>query len=125
MKNHRKSNAAQPITVFTYGDPDEQTAAAIAADIVHAAVQAGGTIIGDTTGRGVWEEDEHEHAGVIIVSGLRSRRQAADIAAPIAYRFDQDAIGVLHEQSGRTLVPGVPASSCERAPICTAAELWQ
>lgn len=91
------------VTVFTFGDPDPDTAERIG-DVIAGFVPEDG-VLGRSSGTGRWS-GSIETCGALVVAGL-SQEAAVRIASAVAEVFDQDAVGVVHNETGATLaVPG-------------------
>ena len=107
------------VTVFTYGDQDPERAERLGAYLLGACQGNGAAILGrsftaEPTGR--WG-DSAEACGALVVAGLR-RSEAVRIGARGAELFGQDAVGVVHDDEGRTLAtPGAE-------DLSTAEEVW-
>lgn len=105
------------ITVLTFGDPDASVRDSLAASLLRqVSAHAHASVLGDSYGQGNWF-GVTEHCGSIVVQGL-DECQAVRVGASAAARFGQDAVGVVHNASGRTLA--TPGS----ATLSTAGEVW-
>ena len=119
------------ITVFTFGDPSEDVSRAIAEDLKYYLTVDEGevvpVIIGESHGSGSWF-GELEFCGSLVVQGIGSGGSgwAARIASFVARMHGQDAIGVVHNDEGRTLARGAQpgAGWVDRSRLFTAAEVW-
>lgn len=93
-----------PVTVFTFGDPDPDTAERIG-DVIVELLPGAVTQLGRSSGTGNWS-GSIETCGSLVVAGL-ALGAAVRIASAVAEVFDQDAVGVVHNETGATLaVPG-------------------
>lgn len=93
-----------PVTVFTFGDPDPDTAERIG-DVIVELLPGAATQLGRSSGTGNWS-GSIETCGSLVVAGL-PLDAAVRIASAVAEVFDQDAVGVVHNETGATLaVPG-------------------
>jgi hypothetical protein len=119
------------ITVFTFGDPSEAVSKAIAEDLKHYLTidegEVAPVIIGESHGSGTWF-GVLEFCGSLVVSGVGVGGEgwATRIASFVARMHGQDAIGVLHNEEGRTLARGAQpgAGWVDRSALSTAAEVW-
>tara|TARA_R110002096_G_scaffold49149_1_gene130111 strand:+ start:774 stop:1202 length:429 start_codon:yes stop_codon:yes gene_type:complete len=116
------------ITVFTFGDPSEAVSRAIAEDLKYYLTVDEGegvpVVIGESHGSGTWFGDL-EFCGSLVVSGIGGEGWAARVATFVAAMHGQDAIGVLHNDEGRTLAAAAPADGfAARSRLSTAAEVW-
>lgn len=108
------------VTVFTFGDPERWVAASMGDALVRDARGLGAEVLGLSVSAagdaGEWQ-GSGEFCGALVVSGL-SEAAATLLARVVATDHEQDAIGVFHNDTGRTLA--VPGSS----ELYTAGEVW-
>jgi hypothetical protein len=112
------------ITVFTFGDPQESVSRAIAADLVYYLTidvegQTVPVVIGESHGSGSWFGDL-EFCGSLVVQGVGSEGWAVRVAQFVARMHGQEAIGVLHNDEGRTLA----VAGGVKGTLSTAGEVW-